>query len=196
MGLFVTGNGVMMRLWGITAVILSMAARAAIAQPANAEAEALFNQGVTLMDAGQLAEACAAFEGSEQRSPAITTLLNLATCRERNGQLATAWGAYVEAERETRSQSDATAQTLHTVAKDHAAKLEPRLSQLTINVAHRVAGLTITRDAATIDESTWNRTLPVDGGNYTITAHAPGYVAWKATICHAPPRRRNTRMIR
>jgi len=158
--------------------------RPASAQPVNAEAEALFQQGVALMDAGQLAEACAAFEGSELRSPATTTLLNAATCRERNGQLATAWGAYVEVERQTRGASDPTSQTLHAVAEEHAIKLKARLSVLTVNVAanRRIPGLEIVRDTVAIDAAAWNRSLPADGGTYVITARAPGHDSWTSRI--------------
>src|SRR4051812_29728499 len=68
------------------------AARPASAQPAQsagAQAEAMFREGRTLLAAGKIAEACAAFEASHKLEPAMSTLMNLAACRERNGQLAT-----------------------------------------------------------------------------------------------------------
>ena len=173
-----------MRATVISLCIACALGRTASAQNANAEAEALFRQGVALMDAGQLTEACAAFDASEQRAPAVTTLFNQAACREKNGQFATAWGWYVEAERQTRGSADPTMQTLHQVAQDHAAKLEPRLSKLTINVPPkaRVPGFEITRETVAVDLEEAGRPLPVDGGRYTITAHAPGYTPWKITI--------------
>lgn len=39
-------------------------------------------------------------------TPVPSTLLNLASCRERNGQLATAWGLFLDAERATREATD------------------------------------------------------------------------------------------
>src|ERR1043165_7438851 len=79
----------------------------AVAAPAHAQskaqAEVLFRRGVELMDAGKVDEACDAFEDSQKLDPVTSTLLNLAACREKRGQLATAWGLFLEAERETRS---------------------------------------------------------------------------------------------
>src|SRR5689334_15756470 len=100
------------------------------------------------MAAGKYAEACSAFEQSQKLEPAIATLLNLAGCREKVGQIATAWGLFLDAERQTRGASDAANQQLHDVARDKAAKLEPRVSKLTINVpkAVQIDGLEILRD--------------------------------------------------
>src|SRR5262245_28993804 len=98
-------------------ILLGVAAAApASAQPAGAQAEALFRQGRELLAAGKVAEACTAFEESQKVDPAVTTLLNLASCREMNSQLATAWGLFIEAERQTRAASDDPTQKLHEVA--------------------------------------------------------------------------------
>jgi hypothetical protein len=59
-------------------------------QPAGVQAEVLFRDGRSLMTAGKVAEACAAFEQSQKLEPAVPTLINLAACREKLGQLATA----------------------------------------------------------------------------------------------------------
>src|SRR5262245_58083088 len=74
-----------------------------VAQPATVQAQSLFDEGRKLMKAGKIAQACAAFEASEKLDPVVTTLLNLADCREQNHQLATAWGAFVEAQRMARA---------------------------------------------------------------------------------------------
>jgi len=149
-------------------------AAAAHAQPAGAQAEVLFREGRDLMAKGKIAEACAAFDQSQKLDPATTTLLNLAGCREKNNQLATAWGLFLDAERQTRGSTNEATKKLHDVAQDRATKLEPRVSKLTITVAAKVDGLEIVRDQERIDPVMWNRALPVDGGTYTITAKAPG----------------------
>src|SRR5262245_59390034 len=69
-------------------------------------AEQLFREGKRLLAEGRTEQACKAFEGSYRKDAAITTLLNLADCRERNGQNATAWGYFVEVERRTRAKPD------------------------------------------------------------------------------------------
>src|SRR5215207_2480988 len=109
-----------MRIYMMIAVVLSSAG---VADADVAKAEALFRQGRELMAAGKLGEACAAFDASQRLEAATTTLFNQADCREKNGQLATAWGLFVEAERKTRGARDATGVKLHKVAADRAAKL-------------------------------------------------------------------------
>src|SRR5690242_18525302 len=117
----------------IVFVILACASTAR-AQSAGAQAEVLFRQGRDLMAAGRYAEACTALQESNKLEPAVTTLLNLAGCREKNGQIATAWGLFLDAERQTRTATDAATQQLHDVALAHAKQLEPQVSKLVINV--------------------------------------------------------------
>jgi hypothetical protein len=166
------------------AVICVMWSSASLAQPAGAQAEVLFRQGRDLMVAGKLAEACSAFEESQKLEPAVTTLLNLASCREQLGQLATAWGLFLDVVRQTRSAGDATTQKFHDVAQARAQKVEPRISRLTINVPlhNQFEGLEITRGAERVDAGLWNRALPIDGGTYPITAHAPGANLWSTQV--------------
>jgi hypothetical protein len=76
----------------------------------------LFRQGRDLLAAGKVAEACSAFEESQKLEPAVTTLFNLAGCREKLGQFATAWGLFLDTARQTRSAADAASQQLHDVA--------------------------------------------------------------------------------
>jgi hypothetical protein len=154
------------------------------AQSSTAQAETLFRQGKDLIAHGKIAEACAAFDASQKLDPTIATLLNQAACREKNGQLATAWGLFLDAERQSRAANDDATRQLHQVATDHAAKLEPRLSTLTITVPaeNRVGGLEILRNNERVEPGAWNKALPVDGGSYQITARAPGNADWSSTI--------------
>jgi hypothetical protein len=157
----------------------------------NAKAEVLFRQGRDLMAAGKLAEACAAFDASQKLDPATTTLFNQADCREKNGQLATAWGLFVDAERKTRGATDAVGAKLHKVATDRAAKLEPRLSTLTVNVKP-APGLVVFRGDEQIEAGEWNRALPIDGGEYTFVARIGGREVWSETIMIAKANARDT----
>ncbi len=173
--------------------LVHLAAPCAAQSPA-VQAEALFRQGKELMAKQKYAEACAAFDGSQQLEPSISTLLNQASCREKNLQLTTAWGLFVEAERQTRNLKDASNVQLHKVAATRAAALEPRLPKLTINVGDRarIAGLQVTRDGKPVDQMLWNRTLPLDGGSYTIAAVAPQRKEWSITITLASENERKT----
>lgn len=166
------------------AVVLVLWSSAALAQPAGAQAEVLFRQARELLAAGKVSEACSAFDESQKLEPALSTLLNLASCREQLGQFATAWGLFLDAARQTRSATDATGQKLHDVAQGRAQKLEPRVSRLTINVPtdSQVDGLEITRGEDRVNPGLWNRALPVDGGTYTISARAPGANRWSTQV--------------
>jgi hypothetical protein len=172
----------------IIASAIVLATTPAAAQPAGAQAEVLFRQGREQMAAGKLAEACASFAESQKLEPAVGTLLNLAGCNEKRHLIASAWGQFLEAERQTRFATDAATKKLHRIAADHATKLEPRISKLTISVAgdSHVDGLEVLRDDTAIDPAMWNRALPIDGGRYTIIARAPGSTAWATQIIVAP----------
>jgi len=172
------------RIAVIAIVAVTAARTGAHAQSSTAQAETLFRQGKDLIAHGKIADACAAFDASQKLDPTLATLLNQASCREKNGQLATAWGLFLDAERQSRAATDDATRQLHQVATDHAAKLEPRLSTLTITVPaeNRVGGLEILRNNELVDPGAWNKALPVDGGTYQITARAPANADWSSTI--------------
>jgi hypothetical protein len=167
----------------LVALVL-LSSSSAFAQPAGAQAETLFRQGRDLLAKGKTAEACSAFQESQRLEPAVTTLLNLAGCREKLGQIATAWGLFLEAERETRSATTPADRQLHDVAQKRATSLEPRISKLEIDVpdANKVDGLEVKRGDEKIDAGMWNRALPVDGGTYTIAATGPSSLPWTTQI--------------
>jgi len=177
-----------MKSWKLNLVVVALALvtghATARAQSATAQAETLFRQGKELLAHGKTAEACAAFDASQRLEPTIATTLNQASCREKNGQLATAWGLFLDAERQSRAAVDDAGRQLHQVASDHAGKLEPRLSTLTVAVPaeNRVRGLEILRNGEPLDPGAWGKALPVDGGTYKITARAPGNAEWSSSI--------------
>jgi hypothetical protein len=141
------------------------------------EAEALFDEGSRLMAEGEIVKACEAFEAANQAKPSAGTLIGLGLCREKNQQLASAWSAYKEAlsrVKDARKRDFATGRT---------TDLGARMSYVTVTVSDdsRLAGLTVMRNGKPFDALLWNRPLPVDGGDYVITAHAPGREDWTMT---------------
>src|SRR5882724_4149653 len=62
-----------------------------------ATAEALFRQGRQAMEAKNYQEASQKFAESQRLDPAAGTLMNLATCEEKLGRLASAWQHWKEA---------------------------------------------------------------------------------------------------
>ena len=165
-----------------TIAMLASGTALAQAQPVTAQAEQLFRDGKRLMSEGNITAACDAFDGSYRMAPAVSTLLNLADCRERNQQYASAWTHFIEAARESRD--DPSLVALSQTAQRRAATVESRLSYLIINVPDeaRIDGLTITRNGSPVDPAEWNRDMPVDGGEYRIEGKAPAFEPWSTTV--------------
>lgn len=155
-----------------------------IARAQSPEAEVLFRDGRDLIKRGKLAAGCDKLAASERLESSVGTLLNVGDCREKLGKFASAWAAFRKAEAMAkRTGGDDKRQA---EAGRRAAALEPRLSNLVIEVSSRVDGLVIRRDGEIVDEAVWNTPMPIDPGSYTITAEAPGFVAWNATVPVGP----------
>jgi tetratricopeptide (TPR) repeat protein len=163
----------------VIVVLVVLGDSRALAQ--SAEAEALFNDGKQLLAEHKLAQACQAFEGSNHIEPRAGTLILLGECREQNQQLASAWSAYKDALARVKDPR------YRDLANAKVAALQPRLSYLTVVVSDegRVDDLTIERNGKSLDSLLWNRALPVDGGDYIITGHAPGHEEWQTAV-HVP----------
>jgi hypothetical protein len=167
--------------------VLALIGTVALCTPAHAqsaEAEVLFRDGRSLILHGKLAIGCDKLGASERLESSIGTLLNLGDCREKLGKLASAWAAFRKAEamakragRDDKRQAE---------AGRRAALLEPRLSNLVIEVPRRVDGLVVRRDAEIVDEAQWSMVVPVDPGSYTIAAEAPGFQPWRTTVVVGP----------
>lgn len=143
-----------------------------------ARAQQLFDSALADAEAGNLAAACPKFLASQEADPKTSTLLNLGACYEKNGQTASAWGAFREAETLARKIGRADWEQN---ARSHAEALEPRLVKLTIQVpeANKVPGLVIVRDGARLSSGEWGVAIPVDPGDHVITASAEGRTPWE-----------------
>lgn len=142
------------------------------AQSAKASAEALFAEGRRLMGEGKLDEACPKFADSQKLDPSSGTLLNLASCYEKQGRNASAWAVYLEAS----ALAASTQRADHIpVAQKHAAALLPLLAKVTVTVAKPVPGLEIRRDGVPVARGEWGLAIPVDPGSHTYVASAEGF---------------------
>ena len=143
-----------------------------------AAAEALFKQARQLMAEGKYAEACPKLAESQRLDPGTGTLLNLATCYEKNGQIASAWATYKSAATAAQNANELERAKL---ARTRAAALEAKLPTLTIVVPSTAdrPDLTVTRDGEPVGRPAWGTPIPVDPGTHAVQASAPGRKAWQ-----------------
>lgn len=167
------------------AIALLVSSTVALAAPTDtAAAEALFAEGRRLMEAGEIAAACAKFEASYGHEAALGTLLNLAQCRAREGKTATAWG-HAHTVRATASRTgDAKRER---AAQALLAELEPKLARLVVTVRSPVGGLVVERDGKALAEGEWGVPIPVDPGAHRVQASAPGHLSVVVTAEVAQP---------
>ncbi len=135
-------------------------------------AEALFQKARPLMEKGKLDQACPLFEESYRLDPAPGTLLNLAACSRLTGKTATSWSQFIEAARSFRRKGD---ERRAQFADGQAKEIEPLLAYVVIRAESAPQGLRLKRDETELTASVLETKLPLDPGEHTITASAPGH---------------------
>ena len=155
-------------------------ARSALAQnePDKAAANALFDDGKRLTAEGRYDEACTKFEASMALIPRLGVQLNLANCYEQLGKTASAWITFSEAAVVAHRMDDPR----EGYARDRLAALAPRLARLTITVADAAEGLEVRRDGSLVPASLYGVGVPVDPGEHTLEASAPGHHPWSTRV--------------
>jgi hypothetical protein len=152
----------------------------------SAAAEALFVEAKRLMAAGRHGEACPKLAESQRLDPGGGTLVALALCHEAEGKTASAWAEFGEAL--TLALKDGRVDRA-TVAREHSARLEPKLSRLTIHVPPEIAslrGIEIVQDGVLLGRPAWGTALPVDPGEHRVEARATGKKTWSGSVVVAP----------
>lgn len=152
-------------------VAIVVAQVAATTPTAETVAQALFDEGLSLMEAGRLEEACPKLAESQRLDPGGGTLLNLASCLERSGKPASAVATYNEALssaiRDGRKEREA-------LAREHIAALQAKVSHVRLTVSSPVPNLTILLDDVPVGPAGWGAAWPVDPGEHVIVARSPG----------------------
>ncbi|HET7502037.1 MAG TPA: hypothetical protein VFK02_13565 [Kofleriaceae bacterium] len=145
-----------------------------------AAADTLFNEGKKQMAAGDTAGACDKFEASLARVTQLGTQIALASCFEKLGKTASAWGQF----RAAASAAAKAHDKRQRFAEEHATALEPRLSKLVIKLepGDRVDGLEVKRDDQPVAAAELGTPMPVDPGEHLVAASAPGWVAWSTKV--------------
>lgn len=165
----------------IAALATASAPPGAAAQPRQNEAiaEALFRDGRDLLKAGRVHEACEKFAASLVLDPALGTLLNLASCHEKEGRFASAWTEFSEVAAKASQQGQKDRETY---ARSRMAVLESKLVRARISVAQPVPAQEIRLDGKVLPRAAWDVAMPLDPGTYPVQASATGYQPWTGSL--------------
>jgi hypothetical protein len=161
------------------ALAVTAAPLAARAQTTGA-AEMLFEEGRRLLESRDVAAACAKFAESQRLEPAGGTLMNLAACHERAGKTATAWAEFNDALAEARRDGR---QDRVREAGIRIAALAPRLARVTVTSRPEASpGVTVLLDGVALGAASLGTPIPVDPGEHSLRADAPGRLSWIAHV--------------
>jgi serine/threonine-protein kinase len=158
--------------------------RQAFAQAQDAQrkaaAEALFDEGTSLLGQGDYAAACSRLEQSQRIDAGVGTLLYLGECSERLGKLASARAIFREAASAARASGQADRAQM---GDERARELRPRLAQLTLLVpANAPHGFELLLDGEPVFPALFGVPFPVDEGSHQLLARAPGHQSWTAAV--------------
>jgi len=143
-----------------------------------ATARLLYDEARNLLKEEKYAEACRKLEDSNRLSPATDTKFWLADCYEHMGRIAKAWQLFRNVVDESKAQGN---QKKADFARERVQALVPRLAKIKVSVPAEAAvkGLEIKRNGVPVEDILWEQDVPVDPGEYVITAVAPGKKSWE-----------------
>jgi hypothetical protein len=143
------------------------------------DAETLFNEGKTLLAQGRAEEACVKLAESEKLEHGLGVRFYLAMCREQTGRYASAWAGYLAVASEASARGQDAREK---VARDYAAKVEPKVARARVEVNDTSPDLVVLRNGVVIERDEYGQPIPIDPGTYTFEARAPGHQPWKHVI--------------
>jgi hypothetical protein len=154
----------------LATLVVSASAGAQIAS-AGATADALFQAGKQLRDAGRLAEACASFAESQRMATGIGVTLYLGDCYERLGRPGNAWIEFDYAATLALARHDPRVE----VARARAGALEPRVGRLAFEGPPAdSAGSTLEVDGVPVPAALWRKELVLDPGDHSVAFTTQG----------------------
>lgn len=160
------------------------ALRAAPAPSDSDRADALFRQGLALMDEGKYAPAGRMFEETLRVDPtAMAARFRLAECYEKMSRLADARSLFAEVARAAKENGQSERES---VARARAEALLPRLAAVIIRLglgASTLPKLRVSLDGADVPNAMWNgAVLHVDPGEHVLVATAPERLPYRVRL--------------
>ncbi len=159
-----------MRLLAAIAIVLLSGGLAVADKESKARADKLFEDGRRYLAAKEYALACTAFEQSHEADAAIGTQLNIALCYEEWGKVASAYRAYLEAERLAKEKKDKRAAGARKKVDELATKSPKLVFDLPANADPSTVLLF---DDKQLDMKTLEDDLLVDPGTHTLEIRVP-----------------------
>lgn len=157
------------------------AAVALLASNARADgspAQALFEEGRTLVLAKDYAQGCPRLAESFRLERGIGTALWLADCLEKSGDLDGAWARFREAaDLATQAKDDRAS-----IARRRQTSLEGRVARHRLVVATDDAVVEVQRDGVVVPPEEIGAELAITAGVHTFTATAKGRQSWSAVV--------------
>jgi hypothetical protein len=133
-------------------------------------AQGLFDEGLKLMDAGRFSEACPKLVESQRLDPGGGTLLNIALCHEKEGQLASATLDYENARAQAAKDQRSDRETF---ARTRMIQIAPRIPHLALSLSKNMPkGAVVLMDQNPVPREAWGVPLPVNSGKHVITVSA------------------------
>lgn len=132
---------------------------------------ALFEEAKKLQDGGKYAEAIPKLEQTLTLISSGAAMFRLAECYEKVGRTGSAWTMFKRANLQAKKDGKPD---LASDAATRATALEPQLSKLTVQ-ATKVPGMTVKQNGQDVPLAGLGVGLPVDPGEITVEASAPGY---------------------
>jgi hypothetical protein len=169
-----------------------------VASPASAQqeglkvrAQKLFQQGLAASDVGDCARAIPLFRRSQATFAARGTLLNLADCEAKLGQVASAWKHLKELIAQLAPGDPRLA-----VAQEKMTALEPRVPRLVIEAPSSGPSPTaILMDGDPLPNGSIGAELPVDPGDHVLTVTWPGSKTEETRVLLAEGARQVVRLV-
>jgi hypothetical protein len=166
-------------LGACVAVSAMLLAASAFAQE-DAAAEALFNKGLSEMEAGHFEVACPTLKESQRLDPRMGTLFTLAECEAKGGRIASAVAHYDEYLRlfaRLAPPQKASQSGREKVSAAQKAALSPQVPYVTLILRDAPAGTTVKWDDMLFNLPALGVPLPVNPGEHVVTTQAPGAVS-------------------
>jgi len=140
-----------------------------------AAAEVLFHKGLEYLKVDDWKNACPQFNASMRLDPSVGTQVNIARCADHDGLLARAWAEFKKAKVLNQETPGARRDQLDSFIDSEIARLEPRIPWITVRVSPRPAGLIVERDGASVPIEGLDQRVPIEPGEHTVSAAAPGH---------------------